>query len=279
MLFNRDAKKHPHLSDFMDHAVRNKPHNPVAWPWPLFLLGFAAGGIAWAVVSILGHTAAEPEVFASALGMWWLGTGGYWVWRRSKVLEQNDLSAQDRLRLEAYEIVKRLHASKDKHRLHRDLSDPVSSLLEECARSWSRAMEALEGPFWTNVNLPLHWQSLRAQALLAVEQGMNEVLVILSAAVPEEPGKWRFDEVVEEVLGKKVFAGSSKDDHIPMTYEPARELAGKLKRLAAEVESATRDVAKDEAIAAQFSSGSALDLCVGELRQIQQAEDELRQGL
>lgn len=278
MLFNRRAKQHPYLSDYLDSAVRNKPHNPVALPWAHVGLGFAAGGIAWAVASLFGQGPAAPEMFASALGMWWLGVGGHWAWRRSKVLEQGDLSAQDRLRLEAYQIVKRLHASKDKHRLHRDLSEPVMSLLEEAARSWSRAQEALESPFWTNYNLPLHWQSLRAQALLAVEQAMNEVLVILSNAVPEEPGKWRFDEVVEEVLGKKVWQ-SSKDDHIPMTYEPARELAGKLKRLAAEVESATRDVAKVESIASQFSSGSALDLCVGELRQIQQAEDELRQGL
>lgn len=278
MLFTGRSKPLPHLAEYLDHAIRDRPSNFSDVHWALAGLGFAAGGVTWAVATLFGGEAATWQVFASAVGLWWIGAGGFWVWKRSNTPMTEEATAQQRLRLEAYQIVRRLHASKEKRRLHRDLSDSVSSLLEECARSWARAHEALESAFWRNPNLPLHWQSLRDHAGVAVDQAMREVLVILSNAVPEEPGKWRIDEVVEEFLGKKVFAGQAGEDRMPMTFDPARQLAEKLKMLASEVESATRDVAKDEAIASQFSSGPALDLCLGELRQIQQAEEELRQN-
>lgn len=279
MLFSGRSKPLPHLLEYLDHAIRERPANPLELPWALAALGVAAGGVTWAVASLVGGQPATWQVFAAAGGLWWIGAGVFWFRKRSTEPLSQEATTRQRLRMEAYQIVRRLHASKEKRRLHRDLSDSVSSLLEECARSWSRAHQALESAFWRNANLPLHWQSLRDHASTAVDQTMDEVLVILSNAVPEEPGKWRIDEVVEEVLGKRVFSGHEIDDRMPMTFDPARELAQKLMMLAAEIERATRDVAKDEAIASQFSSGSALDLCLGELRQIQQAESELRQNL
>ena len=62
-------------------------------------------------------------------------------------------------------------------------------------------------------------------------------------------------------------------------FQPARELAEKLKLLAAEIERATKEVAKDEMVGSEFSAGTALDMCLGEMRTIQTAEDELRQNL
>ena len=279
MLFGGASKQHPYLVEYLDEAVRQRPKNPHDFPLALGGLGFAAGGIAWAVASLFGSAPAPWQVFGSAVGMWWVGMGCYVLWKRTKDPPTREETAQQRLRETAYRIAKRMHASKEKRRLHRDLSASVAGLLEECARNWSRAHIALESTFWTNPELPLHWTSLRDQSMLAVDQAMNEVLVILETAIPDEPGKWRFDEVVEEVIGKRVFNESPRDDSMPLTYAPARELAEKLKMLAAEVERATQDVAKDASIASQFSSGSALDLCVGELRNIQAAETELRQNI
>ena len=278
MLFGGSLNQLPHLGDYLDEAIRDRPRqafDPTAGAG----LGLAVGGIAWAVASAFGSHPAPWEVFASAVGLWWVGMGGFIVWKRAKDPPTREETARQRLRETAYQIVKRMHASKSKRRLHRDLTPSVAALLEECARHWSRAHVALESTFWSNPDLPLHWSSLRDQSMLAVDQAMNEVLVILETAIPDEPGKWRFDEVVEEVIGKRVFGVPKRDEGMPLTYAPARELGEKLKLLAAEVERATQDVAKDESISSQFSSGSALDLCLGELRNIQAAETELRQNI
>lgn len=279
MLFGGASKQHPYLTEFLDEAVKQRPKDPHSFPLAWGGLGFAVGGIAWAVASLFGSQPAPWEVFGSAVGMWWVGMGGFVLWKRSNDPPTREETAQQRLRETAYQIVKRMHASKEKRRLHRDLNASVAGLLEECARNRARAHVALESTFWANPELPLHWSSLRDQSMLAVDQAMNEVLVMLETAIPDEPGKWRFDEVVEEVIGKRVFHENARDDGMPLTYAPARELAEKLKMLAAEVERATQDVAKDASVASQFSSGSALDLCVGELRNIQAAETELRQNI
>jgi hypothetical protein len=96
--------------------------------------------------------------------------------------------------------------------------------------------------------------------------------------VPEQPGNWNLAEVADEVLGKNVFAGSNTR-HMSPFFDQAVGLVDQLKSLADEAEAVSRQLVTDPNLGAQGRPGAALEATLAELKQIRQAEDELRQDL
>ncbi|MCX7801316.1 MAG: hypothetical protein N2109_13370, partial [Fimbriimonadales bacterium] len=100
----------------------------------------------------------------------------------------------------------------------------------------------------------------------------------LVAAGKDNP-EWHEEvrEFFDDLLGKPVLSDDSRPGR-PTEFEPAQALAERLRLLAVEVEKATLELPRDEAAKA-FSSLSSLDATLHELRQVRQAEEEMRQHL
>jgi len=203
-----------------------------------------------------------------------LGVFGITQTRRSR-----EEDPQLELKREAKQVARRLDASANKKRLHRDLSTEVQALLEEAARNWHRARSALESPYWKSAMLPTHLRAVRDQSLLAIDQGMQEMLVLFATSVPSKPGNWSFGEVVDEIAGQDIFSTRGKAEHISPYYAQGRGVAAKLFELADQVESVSRQLAGQELITGAPAPGSALEATLAELRQLKQAEEELRQDV
>ena len=187
--------------------------------------------------------------------------------------------SQAQLRREAKQIAERLEAILDKKRLHRDLSMEVATLLEEAACSWHRARTALESPYWRRADLPSHLRSAREQSVSAIDQGMQEMLVMFATSVPARPGKWHWTELVDEVVGQDMLASRHRLDHISPFFDEAHAVAEKLSQMADQVEQVARRLAGEELISGAPKPGSGLEATLAELRQLKEAEDELRQDL
>jgi len=183
------------------------------------------------------------------------------------------------MKREAKQVAERLEACVGRKRLHRDLSVEVATLLEEAALNWHRARAALESPYWKSADLPTHLRAVREQSLLAIDQGMQELLVLFSTSVPAKPGNWSLGELVDEAVGQDVFTTRGKVEHISPFYDQGRSVAYKLMELADQVESVSRQLAGQELVSGAPKPGSALEATLQELRQLKQAEDELRQDL
>lgn len=207
----------------------------------------------------------------------WLVILGFWLKERRK-LERHDTDAQ--LYKEAIEVAQTMVQSLNRRRLHRELNGSVAGMLEESARNWSRIVGALGNTFWTSENLPVHWAAVRDQSAQAANRGMAELLVLCKTSfLPNNRGP-QWQEVVEDVLETYVTGPlKSPNDLLPVSFDQAREIAERLKLLAGEVERASREISKDDAVMEGFRSRSALDMALSDLRSIQEAETELRQNL
>ncbi|AIE84165.1 hypothetical protein [Fimbriimonas ginsengisoli] len=185
----------------------------------------------------------------------------------------------DERAIEATEIAKRMGMMLTKRRLHRDLDEGSLMLLEECARHWARARAALEGPFWTAGQVPAHYQSVRTLALSALDQSMDEVMLHYRDWVPDEVPNRHALDYVDEALEQFTMKGSKRANFPPAAFGPVRVIADKLRHLGDEAESLAREARVDPEVAAEVAPGRSLDQTLSELRQIREAEDELRQNL
>lgn len=270
MFFKTSYKRYPNLSRYVDAASARQMTTP-AEVGAITLLALA--GLSAPVAILMGFML--PNIFAGlligALGM----AAGFKGFKTLQAARQDP----DRLSVEAAEANTVLSEALKKNRLHRVAGDASVAILEECSRHWARVRHALESPFWSSPNLPLHYQSVREQSARAADRAMDEVLVMVRPELEDDSRQRGVAEFVEEVLDTYVLQRPKDAGTLPMAYGQIRMLAEKLKDLADNVETLTLEVAKDPSIASEFKAEAALDLCIGELRSIRQAETELRQNL
>lgn len=275
----KPSKQLPYLTEYIKYAVDWLPRH---WHDELTArviglglgISFLVGLVAMIFVRPSLHIAVGLLTAGVSFGVYLLGIYGITEARRAK--EQDP---QLVLRREAEQVAVRLEACLSKKRLHRDLSIEVSCLLEEASRNWHRAKTALESPYWKRADLPPHLRAVRDQSLLAIDQGMQEMLVLFATCVPAHPGSWSFGELVDEVVGQDVFSTRGRIEHISPFHEEGRAVAGKILELADQVEMVSRQLAGQELITGAPKPGSALEATLTELRQLKQAEEELRQDL
>ena len=66
---------------------------------------------------------------------------------------------------------------------------------------------------------------------------------------------------------------------LPPGFEPARQVAERLKLLASEVERTSEELAKEESLRGEIGSAVALETCLAELKSLRAAEAELEAHL
>ena len=271
------SKQMPYLTDYIQWAVSWKRGWPLLiTPTTIFTgLGISTAVAVFTSLATGGAHGFNSGFFAGMVSFLGYMLGAYGMSARRVRTEP----AHARLRREARHIAERLEAILDKRRLHRDLSVEVASLLEESARNWHRARAALESPYWQRADLPTHLRSAREQSLLAVDQGMQELMVLFATSIPTKPNRWAWTEIVDEVVGQDFLTTKGRVDHISPFFEEGRGVAQKLFEMVEQVEAVSRRLAGEELIAGAPKPGSALEATLAELRQLTEAEDELRQDL
>lgn len=275
MFFRTSQKRFPNLCVYVNHANSRQT-----------TIGQEVGAVGLMTVAGLAIPAAVVLgfVFVHPLAALVLAAGGVasavTSWRSFKKVR----ASVDRLDLEAAEANQLLGEALHRGKLHRLAGDATTGILEECAKQWSRARQALDNPFWTSPNLPPHYKSVREQTSRAVDRAMDEAVVLLhnELEMPYRAGavdRMSLSELVEGVFGVQIPDMSGPQQGLPVAYVSVRQIAGKLKQLADNVESLTAEVAQDPSVRNEFHAESALDMCISDLESIRQAEKELRQNI
>lgn len=271
---------YPHLATFL--LERQKLYQAKANRIGVF--GGVVGGIAGALSGVIGILAGTRvlDIGVSGAVSWIIvnlamaaGAIGYYAYLNEKS-EREEL-AKNPLAREAKETVKMLATLAQRRRLNTSLEKPVGLLLEESSRHWWRVMTATETAIWKDDNLADHWKAVRNQLRTAADQAMNEIILLLAHTVRTDGGGWQ--SVLESLLNE--YLGHERPESIgtlPAGYMPAREIAEKLKLLAAETERLSAEALTSNTNR-PLASGSAIDMCLGEIRSIQQAEAELHQTI
>jgi hypothetical protein len=274
MLFSDKSKQLPYLSDYLEVAASRRPTIETG----NFQVGFVAllAGAFGAGLCVVAGAAALPVILAAGVA----SMGSYYIGAKNggKLAVKRPTDEQLLIEQQSREVVLRMHASMNKRRLHRDLSADVSAVLEEAAAQWCRARTSLLSPYWTRTDLSAHMHQVREQSMAAAERTMSELMILFATSVPEQPGNWNLAEVADEVLGKNVFSGVNRR-HMSPFFDQAVGLVEQLKDLADEAEAVSRQLVSDPNLGAQGRPGAALEATLAELRQLRQAEDELRQDM
>lgn len=275
MFFKTSQKRFPNLCMYVDHAAaRQVPVGQEIGAVSLMTLA----GLAMPGAVVLGVVFLHP-LWALLLAATGAGCA-FTSWRSFKRVR----ASVDRLDIEAAEANTLLGEALRRGKLHRIAGDPTTGILEECARHWSRAKQALLSPFWTSPNLPPHYKAVREQAARAADRAMDEAVVLLhnELEVPYRSGiadRMSVSELVEGIFGLQLPDMNAQQAPLPVAYNSVRQLAGKLRDLADNVESLTIEVARDPSVQSEFQAEAALDMCISDLQSIRQAETELRQNL
>lgn len=275
MFFKTSQKRFPNLCVYAQFAAERQK----ALAEEIAGAGLVtAGGLSLSAGLAAGIFFANP-LLGVLLGLAGL-TSGAFGWTTLKKARQN----KDRIGAEAAEATTLLLDALKRGKLHRITGDATTMLLEESARHWARVHQALQSPFWSSPNLPLHYASVRDQAERAADRAMDEAVVMMHGDIeaPYRSGmadRTSLADVVEGVFGVQIPDTTRPVPPLPVAFKPVRQLAEKLKDLADNVESLTLEVAKDPAVQGEFQAETALDLCISEVQSIRQAETELRQNL
>lgn len=272
-------KQFPHLSEYLATlAARER-----ARLGNLGVVGAVVGvtgGLMGALLGILGGFGfihfSDAEVVFTILGInmacWMIICGFWWAGYRRRAQEDSH-SLWHR---EAVDVGGKMMRAK---KLHRQMNHAALDLLEASAESWHDVMALLGSPFWRDPNLPDHWKGVRDQAAAAANQAMEEQLVLLKESFQLVPPKQGVAEFVEDVIENYVTGPlPRKNVSLPVNFEEARQIAEKLRQAAGEIRKATSQVRRTGSMQTANPSGVALDLAMGDLRSISQAEEELRQS-
>ncbi len=226
-------------------------------------------------IGLVSFDAIEASPGASALFLLTVAVCWFMVFLR----RPKPPSAEELAKADVAETATRMNACLDRSRLHRDLGQPVMTLLEDCARHWAEIRHAMGTPYWQSDDVPPHYRALRNQVLIAADRTMDETILLFRDVLPDDPSKSDVKGFVGEFIQEAVFGGARPRAHLHPGFGKARVTADKLRDLAAEVSSMTRQASEELGPRIEVNASSALDHCIGELKSIQQAESELRQSL
>lgn len=304
MASSKLKREYPYLAAYLDHEIASPS---IAVTERIMGMGCAAVGIGAPLGGIAIGLATSLLTGNFGLGMvgglfGFIGTialGGVLIAKKVKA-SQKPVSEEDRLLREAMGSRSAL-LDLDKNKKLTKWLDPVAAqLLEAGAYHWSRVRTTLDASAWTHGDVPGHWKALREKALTGADVAMAELLILASGCVGE-PMKNRKDEwnsIVEDFVSLDIedaLRGLSKatSNHpnqyrytSPNTrdiFDPGKRIAERLKDLADEVQNATPRVLAETSNTVAIPGATtgyateSLDVLLGEIKAVRQAEKELHE--
>ena len=261
MFSSNPAKQLPNLSRYVEYASRKPRRHPrESWAAVMAGIGLAILGAGLVTNALLAIGASLPLI-----------AGAGFLWLKREKGPKDVLSAKRADALQTAQVLKQML---DQRRIHRDLDEGSLALLEESARCWVRVQTALGAEYWQDLDLPITYMAARDQARGAADEAMMDILLLYGQTLPQTVGARPAMDYVDEALEKFVF--KSRNDRMPPPeYYTARQVADKMLVLAQEAER----IAREGVPALATPPGHSLDVALGELRQIRQAEEELQNDL
>lgn len=280
MFFSGRSKQLPFLSDYLQEVQKRENVDQRRMGIAGAVIGTTAGllGAGFGVLAGTGMI----DVGLTNIMVWMglnaatmVGFGAFYLSERKR--RHDSLPNQDVYKI-AKPFLNELNASLQRRRLHRELSPTAGALLEEAARNWRRVINALATPFWTDADLPEHWQTIREHAFQGADRAMLELLLLLKACFEPNAGPQGWQSVMIDVVEQ--FGGTVNiqrgDDLMPVTFDEAADTVTMLSQLADEVESASKDlIASSVGTDDQLRSRLAMSQTLNELRMVREAEQEL----
>lgn len=174
--------------------------------------------------------------------------------------------------LKADTVLRGIHPYVEWNRLHRAFHPAVAATLEECAGYYARIVDALDEGDWEGRT------ARREGALAAAKIAMDEAIVLAGKTLPyvcEPKPLESLSDTLEDIGLGPLTRG--RPEPIPPGFRPVRDLAERLRELAVRCETAAvqRRAHSPEPVSAAFRH---LDATLGEMRRVEEAERELRQG-
>lgn len=285
------TKKFPHLTTYLKYVAEESTRSQLRLAGPKALLGgLLVFGLLVAVFSGLGFL--YPGLFWGGLaGALSIGGIGQWEMKRRERSDP-DFAKKRSLAAIGFEMTQ-LTAQRKLHKW----MDPVAlQLLEAAAYHWERLHTALNSPHWSDRDLPQYWKGVRTQAMEASNMGMME-LVLLCRGCMGPPQKDKQSEIqgimqdfvdldiADALQGLKSMAKSDwtvyahKSPVLDQIFEPARQIAEKIKLLADEIETKNHDLLIAKSPIPERRAVDSIDSVLTDLRAFDQAEDELESRL
>lgn len=224
-------------------------------------------------------------IAGAIVGWWWcgaplLGLSGWIAYRWYRESRAKALPTPEQLLAREADAVVRgigdrldLNPEHRFRRLHRVFHPAVAAILEECAGYHARVASALDAGDWSYRN------DLREGARTAANVAMDEAIVLAGKTLAFAPEPRPLDALSDtlEEIGFGPLARNDVPEPMPVAFRPAREIAERLRELAVRCETAAQQHREEspEPVSAAFRH---LDATLGEMRRLEEAEGELRQG-
>lgn len=251
-----EAGKYPNLRQVLQERARALDHFP---PDPAAFTVLAVLGVVILIAILPGlllKFAALPFLFAPA-----------WLWRRLQSRKMPDLE----IRKDHLEVLRRMSMCIEKNRLEHDLTTANAELLEGCATAYLHARAALDR--WD----PVYGQEMKRRLDLGVCDAMDEAILAHRDALPKDPTSLPAGVQLGKLADTFLFGkGAQMSGPLEPAFSRTRMLADELRDAAHTVEEAARQLTGTTPPPIKTPS---LRDALGDLKMIQQAEDELRQDL
>lgn len=172
--------------------------------------------------------------------------------------------------------------------------DPLMlQLLEAAAYHHYRVATVLAGPMWTGIDSGQR-SELKRQAKQSADEAMKELLVLAAPCIGKPPKERKDDleALADDFVNlhfadalaslQRVASASAADyafrsPHTEVVFPACRAIAERIKQLADELEKMPVPTKTGDAMLDQPASTHSLDLLVGELKAVREAEEELQQ--
>lgn len=203
---------------------------------------------------------------------------------------------EERLLREGQSIINSLRKMDSSRKLYKNLDPVAGQLLEAGAYHWLRIHDQLRNSAWQSDQMGGHWIALKEKSENAANIAMAELLAMCSECVgePDKDIKDDWQDVLEDFVELDIqdaLQGLSKMSkanpemyrfHSPKTkqiFDPARQVAERLKELADLVEENTQTMKLEVGVTHEGSySRETIEVLLSEFKAVKQAEEELQQG-
>ncbi|MBS1713607.1 MAG: hypothetical protein JST30_04650 [Armatimonadetes bacterium] len=282
-------KRFPYLRDYVDATLESATRE-VVQSVPPVVYGVSAMGamVLFASLAAAGAWLAALVGCGAFVGVS-LSLGTALVRQRRL---QNDPEA--RLRLEVSRFAGQLRQLSEQRKLHRWVDPVALQYLEASAYHWARIRSSLGGAQWSGPDVPAYWSALKRQAERAADTAMGELMLLCKGCVgpPRQDKESEIKSIVEDFVdldigdalqGLKRMASSDwtayahQSGQLAAVLPSVRTVSERLQSLADEIETKSAEFALTGLPAMGSRSVESIDVVLGELRAVAQAEKELGQ--